>query len=125
MAKAFIFINGVRVALATKYDIDETTDVPEMDTLGDGVYIQGDDDENTKYTVNISRIDTMSQYENQLNKAMKNKSNNGFPIVIQDGKLKITCMGVRRVSKKRSRDPNNPTSMDLSFKATKITEAYK
>lgn len=119
--KVNIYINSIRVAKATKYDYDRTDDVTEVETF-DGTELSGDD--SPKFTVNLSKVDTMTSFEATLEKAMVDNPD-GFPMVIQDGSKLVKCTGCYRTSKKVNRDTKNKPMIDMSFRAEKIDEEYR
>lgn len=116
-----IYINGVRVAKGNKYDYSMNNDVNETETF-DGIDLSPD--ESAKYEVNISKVDTYNSFEATLEKAMTEYPE-GFPLVLQEDKVVVTCTGCYRTSKKVSRDPKTKRAIDLSFRATTLKEDYR
>lgn len=120
-AKVNIYINSVRVGKCTKYDYDRTDDVTETETF-DGTELSSDD--SPKYTLNLSRVDSMTTFENTLEKAMMDHDD-GVPIVIQDGNIIVKATGSYRTNKKVNRDTKMKRTHDMSFRCEKIEEEYR
>lgn len=120
-AKVNIYINSVRVGKCTKYDHDRTDDVTEIETF-DGTELSSDD--SPKYTLNLSRVDSMTTFENTLEKAMMD-NDDGVPIVIQDGNIIVKATGCYRTSKKVNRDTKNKRTHDMSFRCENVEEEYR
>lgn len=120
-AKVNIYINSVRVGKCTKYDYKRNDEVTETTTFDGTEYSP---DESPGYDLSISRVDSMTTFENTLEKAMM-EHDDGVPIVIQDGNVIVKATGCYRTSKTVNRDTKTKRTHDMAFKCKKIEEEYR
>lgn len=120
MVKTDIYINGVRVGEATKFDHKKTKENTKTPTF-DGTKIKEDDSPN--FTLDISKLDTQDVItENGFLKVINGVG--GYPIIAKRGKKVTTCTGCYLSSFNGADTPKDGT-FDVSFDAEKVEVAYK
>ena len=116
-----LYINGVRVMKATKYDWEKKYSNSVEDTF-DGKDIS--QDPFPEYSVSISRITSFNQnYESILSAAVA-ENPDGIPIDIYDGGYHASFSGCTMDSQKVTGDPKKRRATDFSFTATGMTETW-